>query len=170
MDRDRKKYYLKTTAFAVLLVLVDQLTKIIATRALKGQPAIPIIKNVFELDYVENPGAAFGVLQGKFFFFFLSFLVVLVLFILFNERVPLTRRFRPLRLCVLFIISGAMGNMIDRFVLKYVVDFFYFKLINFPVFNVADIYVTTATITLILLVLFYYKEEDIDQLLRRRKK
>ena len=59
-------------------------------------------------------------------------------------------------------MSGAIGNLIDRCFRKYVVDFFYFKLIDFPVFNVADIYVTSAAIVLIILIMFYYKEEDFD--------
>ena len=60
------------------------------------------------------------------------------------------------------IFSGAIGNFIDRLKLGYVVDFFYFKLINFPIFNVADIYVTTATALLFVVLCFYYKEEELD--------
>lgn len=60
--------------------------------------------------------------------------------------------------------------MLDRIRLAYVVDFFYFKLIDFPIFNVADIYVSVATVVLILLVLFYYKDEDLNHILKNRKK
>ena len=70
-------------------------------------------------------------------------------------KVPHERRFIPLRICMLMIASGAIGNMIDRIRLNYVIDFFYFELIDFPIFNVADIYVTVAAIFLILLILFY---------------
>jgi signal peptidase II len=65
-----------------------------------------------------------------------------------------------MRFLMVFIAAGAVGNMIDRVFLGYVRDFLYFSLIDFPIFNVADIYVTCATILLILLLLFYYKEED----------
>ena len=60
--------------------------------------------------------------------------------------------------------------MLDRIRLAYVVDFFFFKLIDFPIFNVADIYVSVATVVLILLVLFYYKDEDLNHILKNRKK
>ena len=66
-------------------------------------------------------------------------------------------------ICILFF-AGALGNFIDRVFRNYVVDFFYFKLIDFPVFNVADIYVTVGTFILAFLLLFYYKEEDLDRI------
>ena len=62
----------------------------------------------------------------------------------------------------ILIIAGAIGNLIDRVINNYVIDFFYFKLINFPIFNVADIYVTVAAFLFIVLSFFYYKEEDFD--------
>ena len=66
-------------------------------------------------------------------------------------------------------MAGAYGNFIDRLRLGYVIDFFYFKLIDFPVFNVADIYVTVSTIVFCLLLFFYYKEEDLERIVRSRK-
>ena len=63
---------------------------------------------------------------------------------------------------LLFFMAGAIGNFIDRIINQYVVDFFYFKLINFPIFNVADIYVTVAAVFMLFLGLFYYKEEDFE--------
>lgn len=65
-------------------------------------------------------------------------------------------------------MAGALGNFIDRTLQGYVIDFFYFKWINFPIFNVADIYVTTAVILLLVLVLFYYKEEELDFIGRKK--
>ena len=72
------------------------------------------------------------------------------------------------RMCLYFIGAGAIGNMIDRMFRKYVVDFIYFRLIDFPVFNVADIYVTVAAVLLIVLVVFYYKDEDFDKIFSKR--
>ena len=66
-------------------------------------------------------------------------------------------------------MAGAAGNCIDRVMQQYVVDFLYFKLINFPIFNVADIYVTVGTLLLAVLMLFYYKEEEIEQIYRGRR-
>ena len=69
-----------------------------------------------------------------------------------------------------FIIAGAIGNFIDRVSQGFVVDFLYFKLIHFPVFNVADIYVTCSVFVLAFLLLFYYKEEDIDRIMKAGRK
>ena len=68
------------------------------------------------------------------------------------------------------LAAGALGNLFDRLRLDYVVDFFYFELINFPIFNVADIYVTCGMVLLILLGFFYYKEDDFEQLFSSGKK
>lgn len=76
------------------------------------------------------------------------------------QRIPLNRRFLPLNIIAVGIFAGAAGNLIDRVIHHYVIDFFYFSLINFPIFNVADIYVTLSAVALIIAVLFYYKEED----------
>ena len=73
---------------------------------------------------------------------------------------PQESRYLPLRICSVLLCSGAIGNMIDRLRLNYVVDFFYFNLIDFPIFNVADCYVVAACIFFVLLILFYYKEDD----------
>ena len=79
------------------------------------------------------------------------------------------RKYLPLRACAVLIAAGAVGNFIDRIRLGYVVDFLYFKLIDFPIFNVADIYVTVSTALFIVLLCFYYKEEDIDRILHGGK-
>ena len=79
-------------------------------------------------------------------------------------------RYWPIRLIAVCILAGAWGNMIDRLRLGYVVDFFYFKLIDFPIFNVADIYVSVGTAVLAVLVIFYYKEEDLDRMLKKKQK
>lgn len=101
-------------------------------------------------------------LQEKQLFFFLIAVVVLgaVLYMLWH--MPDGRKYRPLAVCLLGIASGAVGNMIDRISQSYVVDFLYFKLINFPIFNVADCYVTCAAFGLVLLIMFYYNDEDMS--------
>ena len=77
------------------------------------------------------------------------------------------KKYLPLRICAVLIVGGAFGNCIDRIRLNYVVDFFYFKLIDFPIFNVADIYVTVAAFLLVILILVYYKEEDLERIFHR---
>ena len=74
-----------------------------------------------------------------------------------------------MHLILVLIASGAIGNMIDRAAQDYVVDFIYFVLIDFPIFNVADIYVTGATAIFVIAILFYYKEEDFSFLSIKQK-
>ena len=75
-------------------------------------------------------------------------------------KMPSDGKYRPLAVCLMMISAGAVGNMIDRVSQGYVVDFLYFKLINFPIFNVADCYVTIGAACLVFLIMFYYKDED----------
>ena len=147
---------------AVIMIALDQWTKILAVDHLKGQDPIVLIKNVLEIYYLENHGAAFGMLQNKQYFFWIITVVFLVIALCFFRKVPKTGRFMPLSLSVVMLVAGAIGNFIDRITLQYVRDFIYFKLINFPVFNVADIYVTVGVILLVVLLLFVYKEEELN--------
>ena len=114
-------------------------------------------------------GDAFGMLQNqKIFFIFIEILILFVIgFVLL--RVPSHRKYNLMHLILVLIASGAIGNMIDRAVQDYVVDFIYFVLIDFPIFNVADIYVTGATAIFVIAILFYYKEEDFSFLSIKQK-
>lgn len=158
---------------AVLLgVALDQYTKHLAISHLQDNP-ISIIEGVFQLRYLENRGAAFGLLQNQQVFFLVVGCITLFLIAYLYIRMPQTRRFVLLRICMISVTAGAIGNMIDRVRFQYVVDFLYFELIDFPIFNVADIFATVATFGIIFLLLFYYKEDDIDllfQLLSPRSK
>ena len=133
------------------------------------QPPFVIWDGVFELLYSENRGAAFGMMQGKQFFFFLIALVVLAAVVYLLWKMPVTERYMPMAVCLMMVSAGAVGNMIDRIGQGYVVDFLYFKLINFPIFNVADCYVTISAFLLILLVFFYYREEEMACFSLRKK-
>ena len=162
-ERVQKAFRLTLAAEAVLtalLVLLDQATKLAAVSALKDGGPYVLIPGVFQLQYLENRGAAFGLLQNARIFFLAVTLIALAAVIYVLVRLPLKRKYIVLRFLMVLIAAGAVGNMIDRVFLGYVRDFLYFSLIDFPIFNVADIYVTCATILLILLLLFYYKEED----------
>lgn len=164
------KKYKKLFAGALsicLLFLFDQFTKRLAVLHLKDAPAVPIISGVFELSYLENHGAAFGILQGQKTFLILTTSVTLLILIYLFFRLPEEKHYFYLHLLLVLLISGAIGNFADRCAHDYVIDFFYFKLIDFPVFNVADTYVTVAAALLFLLFFFYYKEEDLDFLFAR---
>ena len=153
-----------------LMVAVDQISKYFAVIKLKGRENAVWIKNVFELEYVENDGAAFSSFSGKQ-GFLLVVTIAVMLFVIFEfVKIPDGKRFAWLRIDFLMIIAGALGNMIDRVRQGYVVDFFYFVPINFPRFNVADIYVTLAMPLLIILLFFVYKDNETEFLFKFRKK
>ena len=154
----------------VLLVALDQYTKYLAVVRLKDKPAFSIIDNVLEFNYLENRGAAFGMLQNQKIFFVFVAVVFLSVIIYVLFKTPDTRKYNRLHMLLVMIAGGAIGNMIDRLRLDYVVDFIYFVLINFPIFNVADIYVTVATAVLVIYVLFVYKDNDFYFLSFRQKK
>ncbi len=155
---------------SILLILIDQVTKAAATAYLKEGGPVSIWEGVFELRYLENRGAAFGILQDKQAFFIVMTIVVLILVAyIYLKRIPNDRHFIFMNLIAILFFAGAIGNFIDRVRQNYVVDFFYFRLIDFPIFNVADIYVTVAAALLIILGLFYYKEEDYERIFPSRK-
>lgn len=168
-QRKRTTYYLTALIIALAGIFLDQITKYLAVVHLKEKEAYVLWNQVFQLEYLENRGAAFGMLQNQQIFFFFSVILITIFVIWFYLRVPMEKKYFPLRLCAIFIMAGAYGNFIDRLRLGYVIDFFYFKLIDFPVFNVADIYVTISMIVFCLLLFFYYKEEDLERIIRSRK-
>ena len=163
-----KRIMTALVSFAAL-ILFDQWTKALAVKHLMDQDPFVLIEGVFQLRYLENRGAAFGMMQGQKTFFLITAVIAVAVIAYAYFKLPWEKRFHPLRAIGLFIAGGAIGNMIDRVVLGYVVDFFYFELIDFPIFNVADIYVTCATILLAILILFYYKEEELDCLFPKKK-
>lgn len=168
-QKKRTKNYIVAFILAAAGVVLDQWSKHLAVVYLKDKNSLDLIPGVFQLTYLENRGAAFGILQGKQWFFYISTIAVMAVIIWLYIKIPATRRYMPIRICSVLIVSGAIGNFIDRIRLNYVIDFFYFKWIDFPVFNVADIFVTVSTILLLLLILFYYKEEDIEKILHSRR-
>lgn len=181
-QKKNRSVMIKSTIIVALLILIDQITKMFAFNGLKNTPGITIINGVFELKYLENQSAAFSLdpisliykifhityfdthpqvfLNCKMAFFIILTVAVLVIIALLYQRIPWNRLFLPLNVILIGFFAGAIGNLIDRIVHNYVIDFFYFSLINFPIFNVADIYVTLSAIALIIVVFFYYKEED----------
>lgn len=137
----------------VLAIVVDQLVKVWAQGALMGLPGgtMPVIPDVFHFTYVENRGAAFGMLQGKQILFFIITLVVVIGVLVYVIR-NRTKLSTLAKVAIGLLLGGAIGNAIDRLMLGYVRDMFDFRLINFWVFNVADMCVVVATILLFILL------------------
>ena len=154
----------------VILVIADQLTKHLAVVRLKNQAAYNLINGILEFNYLENRGAAFGVLQNqKYFFVFVALIFIgVIVFVLI--KVPTQKKYYSLNILLVMIAAGAVGNMIDRVRYDYVVDFIYLVCIQFPIFNMADIYVTTSTVILVFHILFVYKTNDFNFLSFNPKK
>lgn len=152
-----------------LLIILDQWTKYLAVAHLKGTDGLPLISGVLELQYLENRGAAFGILQNMQWVFYIMTAIFIPALIWLYVKMPKTKKYLPAHILVIVLTAGAFGNLIDRIRVKYVIDFIYFSLIDFPVFNVADIYVTLSVIAVFILVFFVYKDEDYEFLKRKSK-
>lgn len=154
---------------SIVLILFDQWTKVLAYEKLRVNGPFVIWDGVFELLYHENRGAAFGIMQGQKWVFLIIAAAVVIAIMAVLYKMPFTSRYYPLFFCTVLLASGAIGNVIDRIMRGFVVDFLYFKLINFPIFNVADCYVVAAAGLLILLSMVFYKDEDFEFLSLKEK-
>lgn len=168
--RRKRKALLFDILFIMILVAFDHLTKYLAVMHLKDKQAFKIINGVLELNYLENKGAAFGMLQNQGVFFIFVAIIVLGVIAYILYKTPNDKKYNLMHVLLSLIAAGAIGNMIDRIRFDYVVDFIYIILINFPIFNVADMYVSFATVILVLALLFYYKESDLSFISFNQKK
>ncbi len=133
---------------AITGFVLDQLTKYWVVQVFSLGETQPLIKGIFHFTYVQNTGAAFSLFAGKVEWLrWLSLLVSLALIALalFSPIMPLWEQWG-----YGLILAGAMGNGIDRFVLGYVIDFLDFRLINFPVFNLADVFINIGIACLLI--------------------
>ncbi len=167
-NNNHSKYYSKRQFISLflflcivtLLTVFDQITKILSDIYLKNQKPVSVIDGVFELHYLENTGMAWGMLSGARPIFILLTVIVFLIIVYIIYKMPLTKKYIPAFIVLNLIGAGAIGNFIDRLFLGYVRDFLYFKLIDFPVFNVADCYITIGIIIFAILILFIYDEKD----------
>ncbi len=145
-------------AAIAVLVGADQLTKYLATSYLEHQPPVGW-DGVFVLQYSRNDGAAFGLFRDQTWILIglTSLLVLAVLALLLSGRY---RRSFMVNLSGVLVVAGGLGNLIDRIWHGYVIDFFYFEMINFPIFNVADVFVVCGAVLLLIYFLFVQKDDD----------
>ena len=169
-EKKRLATFLLFLVSTAVLVAFDQWTKNLAVEHLMGQEDISLIPGVLCLHYLENRGAAFGIFQDQRTFLLILTAIILICVCYVLWRIPSDKKYNLLKLLCIMITAGGIGNLIDRVRLNHVVDFIYFSLIDFPVFNVADIYVTTSMFLLLILVLCYYKDEDFQFLKWKREK
>lgn len=137
----------------VVLVSLDQFVKYLTVTHLMIKPIV-LIENVFELTYVENKGAAWSILENQIWFFILMTFIILALIAYACYKKMIYTKLGQISLVL--ICAGAIGNLIDRITHGYVIDMFSFKLINFPVFNVADICIVCGGILFVYYMMFQH--------------
>jgi len=155
------------------IVGLDQITKnLIVSHLFEGEE-VKILGDALVLTYVQNRGMAWGMLQnGQILFSILTPLAIGFITFLY-VRTPFEPEYRPIRIAEVMLVGGAIGNLIDRIFRfeegtgslfhGYVVDMIYVKAIKFPVFNVADIFVTLSFFLILLLLLFVYDEDEFNR-------
>lgn len=137
----------------ILLIGIDQFVKMWALNELKYKGAITVIENVFNLTYVENRGAAFGLFQNNQIVFVAVAIIASIvgLYVLHSNKI----NSKICKFSIVLIIAGALGNLIDRVRLDFVVDYFDFVFIWNYVFNLADCFIVVGTILLCIYVVFF---------------
>lgn len=141
------------------LIGLDQFTKVWAVHTLGNGMSIPLWEGVFHFHYISNYGAAWGIFSGKKIFLIGLTSLITIGLIVYMRKLPHTVWGSWGRVAFVLIISGAIGNLIDRIFLGYVRDFLYFILIDFPIFNIADILVVVGVGLLMFIMIFGELEE-----------
>ena len=142
---DKTNQSLLTLVSVSVILALDQLTKFIINRLLLLHQSVPVIRGVFHLTLVHNRGAAFGILKNQVWFFILTsaFVIILIYQNLKSNAKKLSFAYRA---SLILILAGAIGNLIDRLILGYVIDFLDFRI--WPVFNIADSAITVGAVLL----------------------
>ena len=189
MDKALKRYVLPIVSVLAIIVL-DQWTKLLILNhfIINKKQDISIINKVLRICFVQNEGMAWGLFQNMQIVFIIITPLVIAGLIYIFYKMPFEKKYIPMRVCVLFLMGGAIGNLIDRIDLidrvallngsvtsgnifhGYVVDMIYAEIINFPVFNIADSFITVGFALLLVLIIFVYKEKDFDVVFSFKKK
>ena len=144
-------FYIILIILFAAFIAADQLTKYIAVTKLMPLETVPVIKNILSFTYVENFGAAFGIMQHKKIVLLVITFLIAAVFVIYTIKTKNKNKMYLISLCL--ILSGAVGNLIDRISRGYVVDMIQVLFIDFPVFNVADCCVVTGAVLLCIYVL-----------------
>ncbi|KAB2494762.1 signal peptidase II [Priestia endophytica] len=149
-------YYL----IALFVIALDQLTKWIVVQKMEYGESITVIENFFYITSHRNRGAAWGILEGKMWFFYLITIIVIGAIIVYIQK--LGKKEARLKVALAFMLGGAIGNFIDRLIRKEVVDFIdtYIFSYNYPIFNIADSALVIGVILVCVFTLFDGKKES----------
>lgn len=149
-----------TIIISIILLCIDQISKLLVVNLLTKTNSITIIKNFFYLTYINNDGAAFSILVGKRVLLILIAVLVIVMLIRYIKKNNIQNKLELVSISL--IIGGSLGNLMDRVVRGYVIDFLDFKIFNynFPIFNIADTFIVIGVIMQLLKEL--RKENNLD--------
>lgn len=157
----KKVYVIHVIVFA-FLVFFDQITKYFSRLAFANGGSKDIIPDILSLCFHKNTGAAWSIMSGKTVFLTI-FTVILIIFLIYIYlKTPFRPRLTTFKLMLICLLAGAVGNLIDRLAFGYVTDFIYFELIDFPVFNIADCYITITAVLFLIMTFCYFKDDDFD--------
>lgn len=167
---NKKILYFFDILILLLCIALDRVSKYFVIKRLKDHPAVSVIGGILEFRYAENSGAAFSLLRDQTSFFILISIVILVTGIYFLIRSPGRSKYVFSHIMITMILGGAVGNVVDRLLYSAVIDFIYINSFTFPIFNIADAFLSLGTLGLVLSLIFYYKEDDLNFLKFKEKK
>ncbi len=137
-------------SISLFVILLDQLTKYLVSKYMELHQSIPLIKNILHITYIQNTGAGFGILKGwNMLLIFISLIIIGIILFYFDRVI----KEKPIHIPVALVLGGAVGNLIDRIFLGYVLDFIDFRI--WPAFNVAD---SCITIGALWLIVYFWKK------------
>ena len=159
-NKPKMRTHVFFAALFMIFIILDRITKhFAATQIIKGD--VTVWDGVLKFHYLENRGAAWGLFENAFWLFYIVTAVVILIMVFMYSKIPFEKRYLFLRFLLVMLCAGAVGNFIDRALYKYVIDFIWIEAINFPVFNVADIYVTVSVLLLVIALLFVYNKDSL---------
>ncbi len=153
---------------SIISMIIDQAIKLLIIKNFELHEEKKVLGDIFTLYYIRNTGSAWGMLSGHTWLLVIISLLAIFIIGYVYCNIP-NKKYTILRVCLALILGGALGNLIDRIRLNYVVDYLYFKLIDFPVFNFADICVTVPVALVVLLCIFKYKGDDFDVIMGEKR-
>lgn len=170
-DKTIKIRPLISALIIALLVVIDQISKVIAYNTLAVNGNASSIKNpIFSFYYVENTGISFSMLNSKMALIIVITTIILICLLYVLIKTPKTLYYMPFSITLSVIVAGAIGNLYDRIFRGYVIDFIMLEFIDFPVFNFADIFVCIGLVILVILIFFRYKDKDFEFIFRFKGK
>lgn len=141
-----------TIIISIIFLLIDQISKLLVVKSLSINNSTEIIKNFFYLTYTNNDGAAFSILTGQRIFLIVVSIIIIILLLYYLKKNKIDNKIETLAISL--IIGGSLGNLIDRLVRGYVIDFFDVKIFgyNFPIFNIADTFIVVGAFLLFITI------------------